>query len=171
VWSPDGKQIAFDSGAAGAMDVYVVDANGGAPRRLTSDRVRGMMPSWSRNGKWIYFSSAASGRNEIWKIPSAGGTAAAITHDGGIHAVESSDGTALYYGKSDAGGDLFRSRIDGSGDQLVLRGAAKRNFVVTEDRIYYLREDTNNSATLRVCLLRSGETIEITRVWQPLFGG
>lgn len=35
VWSPDGKTIAFASDREGGMDVYVVLANGGTPRRIT----------------------------------------------------------------------------------------------------------------------------------------
>lgn len=36
VWSPDGKQIAFASNREGGFDVYVIDCNGGVPRRVTS---------------------------------------------------------------------------------------------------------------------------------------
>lgn len=36
VWSPDGKQIAFASSREGSMDVYVVNKEGGTPRRLTT---------------------------------------------------------------------------------------------------------------------------------------
>ncbi len=37
VWSPDGTKIAFSSDRCGTDDVYIVDANGGTPRRLTTD--------------------------------------------------------------------------------------------------------------------------------------
>ena len=37
VWSPDGKRIAFASAREGSMDIYVIDHNGGEPRRLTTD--------------------------------------------------------------------------------------------------------------------------------------
>ena len=36
VWSPDGKQIAFASTREGSMDVYIVQKEGGTPRRLTT---------------------------------------------------------------------------------------------------------------------------------------
>lgn len=35
VWSPDGTKIAFASDREGSMDVYVMSAKGGAPKRLT----------------------------------------------------------------------------------------------------------------------------------------
>ena len=37
IWSPDGKKIAFASNREGSMDVYVINANGGAPARLTTN--------------------------------------------------------------------------------------------------------------------------------------
>ena len=37
IWSPDGKKIAFASNREGSMDIYVINANGGAPTRLTTN--------------------------------------------------------------------------------------------------------------------------------------
>ncbi|HYA97622.1 MAG TPA: S9 family peptidase [Methylomirabilota bacterium] len=54
-WSPDGKKIAFlsDAQKAGQLQLYVIDAAGGAPRRLT--QVKGFLasPAWSPDGKTI----------------------------------------------------------------------------------------------------------------------
>lgn len=36
VWSPDGKQIAFSSDRKGSFDIYVVSAQGGTPKRITT---------------------------------------------------------------------------------------------------------------------------------------
>ena len=37
VWSPDGQSIAFASAREGSLDVYLIDRNGGTPKRLTTD--------------------------------------------------------------------------------------------------------------------------------------
>ena len=37
VWSPDGKSIAFSSAREGSLDVYIINRNGGTPKRLTTD--------------------------------------------------------------------------------------------------------------------------------------
>ncbi len=37
VWSPDGRHIAFVSNREGSMDVWVMDADGGVPHRLTTN--------------------------------------------------------------------------------------------------------------------------------------
>ncbi len=54
-WSPDSQQIAFLSDAAkeGQLQLYVSDADGGAPRKLTD--VTGFLaaPGWSPDGKTI----------------------------------------------------------------------------------------------------------------------
>ena len=56
-FSPDGSQIAFSADFDGNVDVYVMPAVGGPPRRLTyhptSDEVQG----WTRDGKQILFAS------------------------------------------------------------------------------------------------------------------
>ena len=169
-WSPDGRQIAFDSGAVGRMHVYIVDANGGSPRRLT-DEAGGVAPNWSRDGAWIYFSSTRSGANEIWKLPSAGGEPVRVTRSGGLFAREDPHGTGLFYIKTSEHADLFRSEMDGSRERLVLRGVSKRGFVVAGGRIYYLRQDTATTISLRVLLLRTGEDRIIAHLVEPLFLG
>jgi TolB protein len=45
VWSPDGKQIAFNSDAGNNKDLYVMNADGSNMRRLTYDRANDGFPS------------------------------------------------------------------------------------------------------------------------------
>jgi dipeptidyl aminopeptidase/acylaminoacyl peptidase len=54
-WSRDGKQIAFlsDSGDPGQQELYIVNAVGGAPRKLTSVKGFLVSPGWSPDGKTI----------------------------------------------------------------------------------------------------------------------
>ena len=37
VWSPNGQRIAFASAREGSLDVFIVDKDGGTPKRLTTD--------------------------------------------------------------------------------------------------------------------------------------
>src|SRR5262249_6139042 len=72
-WSPrDGRRIAFfgTTGASGEFQIYVVDAAGGLPRRLSRDDGQpDFRPAWSQDGRWIYFGSSRSGTIQIWKMP------------------------------------------------------------------------------------------------------
>ena len=67
-WSPDGKQIAFDSRLEGHSDIFVINAEGGSPHRLTTEPYDNELPSWSRDSHWIYFTSERSADNQIWKV-------------------------------------------------------------------------------------------------------
>src|SRR5438045_3696193 len=77
---------------AGNADLYVISADGGKPRRLTTEASEDIVPSFSHDGNWIYFCSNRSGGQQIWKQPAAGGQAVQITQQGGFDNVESPDG-------------------------------------------------------------------------------
>jgi TolB protein len=48
VWSPDGKQIAFHTSRDGNSEVYVMNADGSNPRRLTNHSDWDGWPSWGK---------------------------------------------------------------------------------------------------------------------------
>ena len=96
-WSPDGRWIAFDSMAEGPAHVYVIGAGGGTPRRLTTEPSKEIVPSWSHDGQWVYFASDRGNQSHVWKVPLAGGPPRQVTQGDGGEAMESADGTRLYY--------------------------------------------------------------------------
>lgn len=54
IWSPDSRHIAFASNREGSMDVWVMDANGGIPRRLTTNSGSELPLRWL-NDKTVMF--------------------------------------------------------------------------------------------------------------------
>jgi len=46
VWSPDGRQIAFNSDAGNNRDVHIMNADGSNSRRLTTDMANDGDPTW-----------------------------------------------------------------------------------------------------------------------------
>jgi hypothetical protein len=54
-WSPDGSSIAVSVKEGGITDLYVVEIETGAVRRLTSDAYADLQPSWSPDGASLAF--------------------------------------------------------------------------------------------------------------------
>ena len=94
-FSPDGKRIAFTASYDGGTDVYVMDAQGGVPQRLTyhpaADRVLGWHPDgervlfrsnrvWPQRGEEIYLVSVEGGMPERLNVDRAG--LASLSPDG-----------------------------------------------------------------------------------------
>ncbi len=70
-WSPDGRYIAYWSGVEGTnpgtnlpRDVWVMEADGSHPRRLTA----GDDPAWSPDGRTIIYPAMASGQLAVGAI-------------------------------------------------------------------------------------------------------
>jgi CSLREA domain-containing protein len=78
-FSPDGNKIAFESDRDGGgdpnkQDIYVMNADGSNPVRLTDDPARDAQPAFSPDGKKIAFVSERDGDDEDIFVMNAGGT-------------------------------------------------------------------------------------------------
>jgi gamma-glutamyltranspeptidase len=61
-WSPDGRRLAFAARMdAAGFDLYVVDARGGLPRRVTDSAGDERWPSWTPDGRLVYAARGADG--------------------------------------------------------------------------------------------------------------
>jgi Tol biopolymer transport system component len=66
-FSPDGARIAFQSNRSGSTEIWVTDARGADPDRLTSfNGPFTSAPSWCSDGRRIAFDSPASGISAIY---------------------------------------------------------------------------------------------------------
>ena len=80
-WSPDGSRVTFTRRQHDHWEVYVVDADGRNPTRLTDtprnpdgNVSNSAAPAWSPDGQYLAFLTDRSGRWEIW-IMRANGSA------------------------------------------------------------------------------------------------
>ena len=164
-WSPDGRTIVFDSLHSGNWDLWLIDPEGGLPRRLATDLSDENMGTWSRDGKWIYFSSTRTGTAEIYKMPSEGGDAVQLTHRGGtFYAVESWDGRYLYFNANGGSlGPLWRLPTSGGDEEeQVLPEVRGRDWAIGKRGIYFVRT-SGQDYSIHLFDSETGETTELYR--------
>jgi dipeptidyl aminopeptidase/acylaminoacyl peptidase len=83
--SPDGRRVAYvvtevdKAENSTNSDIWLVPAEGGAPRKLTNSPKHDRHPRWSPDGKWVAFESNRSGKFQIYLIPADGGEAKELT--------------------------------------------------------------------------------------------
>lgn len=94
VYSPDGRLVAFS--ALGS--IYVMDADGGAPRRITAAGLRAYQPSWGLDGQsLLYVTWTAKDSGHIWRVGLDGGASTRLTVPAGFYSypVTAPDGSII----------------------------------------------------------------------------
>jgi Tol biopolymer transport system component/DNA-binding winged helix-turn-helix (wHTH) protein len=136
-WSPDGRQIAFDLDQNGHYEIYAVSVEGGAPRRLTTEKSHQARPNWSADGHWVYFASDRQDGWQVWKMPLLGGAAVRVTRNGGFEAAESRDGRFVYYAKRPEAG-IWRVPVAGGEESRIIDIGEEGQWTLVHDGIYVL---------------------------------
>ena len=73
-FSPDGKRLAFARNITeGVSDVFKIDLDGSAEKRLTFDNRDTMGMGWSADGGSVVFSSSRAGIYSLWRVSASGG--------------------------------------------------------------------------------------------------
>jgi len=102
-FSPNGQEIAFTASYRGNPDVYVMNTQGGVPKRITYDSQFDRMVEWHPSGTKILFASRRetgipSGRvNQLFLISKNGGMPEKLPIPYGEIATFSADGKHLAY--------------------------------------------------------------------------
>ena len=162
-WSADGQWITFDATRNKAWNLYIVPANGGPIRPLTSDAFNNVRPSWSLDGQWIYFGSDRTGNWQIWKIPSAGGTAEQVTRGGGMEPVVSPNGRSVYYAKQAEQG-IWEVPAEGGQEVQIVNQGRELNFDVADTGIFMMDVSTKPQATVEMFSFSSRQLTTVARL-------
>ncbi|MFN8588700.1 MAG: amidohydrolase family protein [Candidatus Eisenbacteria bacterium] len=122
-FSPDGKRIAFTSDRAGGDNIWIVNADGSAPKQVTRETYRLLnSPTWTPDGQYIaarkhFTSTRSAGAGEIWLYHWTGGDGTQMTKrrteqkDEGEPAF-SRDGKYLYWSMDATPGGSFEYNKD-----------------------------------------------------------
>src|SRR5438445_82960 len=122
-WSPDGKQIAFQTNRDGPYHIYVMSADGSNVRQLTSGDADDRHPAWSPDGKQLAIDSGDQTNREIWTIDVGSRQRTQITKLGGIASFPSwsPDGKRIAFYVYQAGSmDVWAAMIDNGSNPLRL---------------------------------------------------
>lgn len=81
-FSPDGRRIAYSAwvDGDGRRDLFVVDVEGGSPRRVTWDAALDLDPAWSADGAHLLFASDPDGVYNIYALRLADGARFRVTN-------------------------------------------------------------------------------------------
>ena len=95
VISPQGDKIAFTYKG----DVYVVDADGGLARQLTTSDAYDYNPIWSNDGKYLAFATDRNANFDVYLVSVEGGVAKRVTTNSAseIPLAFSPDDSMIYY--------------------------------------------------------------------------
>ena len=131
-FSPDGQLVAFTSDRGGGDNIWVMKADGSAPRPITDEPFRLLnSPAWSPDGRFIvarkHFTSRRSlGAGELWLYHVRGGKGVQLNKrpndqkDLGEPAY-SPDGRSVYYSQDTTPGERFEYNKDPHGEIYTIR--------------------------------------------------
>jgi Tol biopolymer transport system component len=124
VLSPDRTRIAFSSNRSGSLDLYVMDADGANPRRLSIESGNEGDPVWTPDGKQIVYTSTRGTATQIAVIAVEGGESRQLTTtSGGNHspAIAPDSRTIAFISARDGNPEVYAMGLDGSGQRRLTK--------------------------------------------------
>ncbi|HSH16477.1 MAG TPA: protease, partial [Verrucomicrobiae bacterium] len=101
VFSPDGSMVAFAGEYDGNLDVFVVPATGGVPKRLTHHPIWDIPVGWTPDGKSVLFRSGRASYSprfdKLFTVSADGGFPSELPLPMGVQGSYSADGRQIAY--------------------------------------------------------------------------
>jgi dipeptidyl aminopeptidase/acylaminoacyl peptidase len=180
-WSPDGTKIAFVSDRTGKAfdfsentDVWVVDAGGGTPVKISDHELPDNSPRWSPDGQTIAFLSPPSERAhlKIWLASSRGGGPSRMAVDD-LDLIPtalrwSGDGKALYFETGVKGtSQVFRVDLAARKATQLTSGERTVRFFDVSDKSHRVTYAVNDPTHLDDLFVADMPVLlDAARVWQ-----
>jgi len=177
-FSFDGEWITFSRASAGATDLFMIPASGGAERQILADEFTNMSPSFLPGDRHIVFGSNRSGMENIWGIHMDSQELSQLTFGGGkdwypsvstnglvvytrwshqtdLHTVDVSTGETEQLTSWTA--DNFAGRYAPGGDRVAYQSTRTGN-----EEIWILDLETNEEMNLS-----KHPSMDIVPAWSP----
>jgi dipeptidyl aminopeptidase/acylaminoacyl peptidase len=187
-WSPDGKWIAYAMSKNGATessfaelapdrntDIYIISADGGQAKQLTTNPAPDSNPQWSPDGKWIAYTASSdskswTAKSDIMAISPDGGTPHNLTKDflesAGNGLTWSPDGKLIYF---NTGVGLYShlysiSSSGGSANQITNGERNFGQFDISNDgtKIAFTINDNRSAPDLFINSTHGGQPSQLT---------
>jgi len=159
-------------------DIWLVDADGANPRRLTVNVARDFSPRFSPDGKWIAFTSNRTGNNDVFVVASSGGEPRQLTWFSGDDQALSwtPDGKGVVMstqrGANAWGSPLYVQPIDGSAAHPLGMGIARAGAISQDGSLIAFNRNLpstwrkeyrgNAAANIAVMNVKNGDIQEVT---------
>ena len=120
--SPDGAKVAMVLSKAGSANIWVCNADGSNPKRLTTG-LEDSSPCWSPDGQWICFATKIAERRRLAKVSAGGGEVHVLNTAGAANPTEpdwSPDGKWIAFTRQAGDFDICVIPADGSLPPTVL---------------------------------------------------
>lgn len=143
--SPNGKKLAMASDRSGSWEIWVADADGSKPGRITAlNAGQTRSPRWSPDGRWIAFEARPNGHGDIYITGAEGISPRPVTSGESEDSLPtwSRDGRSLYF-ISNRGGSkqLWRvAAVGGNPQQITRHGADFGMEGPNGGGVYYARD-------------------------------
>jgi serine/threonine-protein kinase len=150
IWSPDGRRLAFASNRDGAYQLYVVSAEGGASRQVTSGREWRFPSSFSPDGRHVAFNQNSDQRAEVALVDVDSSSApvplgtkaryegnAVFSPDGAWLAYQADEGSGLQIMVTEARGGGRRWPVSGMAGSEPMWSRDGRELFFRGGRVFY----------------------------------
>ena len=142
--SPDGEQIAFTYKG----NIYVVDAEGGLARQITTNPAYDTDPMWTPDSKEIVFASYREKSKDIYKVAATGGVPVRLTSHPGNETPMTvlMDGSIIFsaniqqdaqYGDFPGGSQVYMIGPDGGRPEMVTSMQISNMSVTLDNTVIY----------------------------------
>lgn len=147
--APNGKRIAFVSDRSGTPEIWIAQADGTKPNRLTSlggPTIHAV--SWSPDGTSLCFVARRHGQSDLYLLSASGGASSRLTtaHSEDMVPRWSRDGQRIYFTSNRTGHwEVWRTRVAADShrvQRVTAGGAVAAQESVTDSTLYLVRPDT-----------------------------